>query len=107
MVKKVLNLMTNVTPKVTHPSPLPPSTLIAVIVMGQVRPDLTSYGFIIKCFAEAKKPRSALMTFHQMRRRGLQANSFIYMSVLKALWTLRDGFSASQIIKEMQELGGK
>ena len=56
-----------------------------------------SYGYLITCFAESKKPRSALTVFHQMRKRGIAPNGYTYMGVLKALSHMRDGISAVQV----------
>ena len=61
------------------------------------RPDAVSYGYLITCFAESKKPRSALTVFHQMRKRGIAPNGYTYMGVLKALSHMRDGISAVQV----------
>lgn len=58
---------------------------------------------MIRCFAEAKKPKTALSIYSQMCRRGISPNAFVYMSVLKALVGLRDGYSAYQIIQEMRQ----
>ena len=49
------------------------------------------------CFAESKKPRSALTVFHQMRKRRIAPNGYTYMGVLKALSHMRDGLSAVQV----------
>ena len=57
------------------------------------------------CFAESKKPRSALTVFHQMRKRRIAPNGYTYMGVLKALSHMRDGLSAVQVIGEMREKG--
>ena len=59
----------------------------------------------LSCFAESKKPRSALTVFHQMRKRRIAPNGYTYMGVLKALSHMRDGLSAVQVIGEMREKG--
>ena len=69
----------------------------------KVRPDIISYGHIIACFSDAKKPKSALEIYHQVIRRNLTPDAYIYMGVLKALAAMRDGISAVQVITEMQE----
>ena len=33
----------------------------------RAKPDAVSYGYLITCFAESRKPRSALTVFHQVR----------------------------------------
>ena len=71
----------------------------------RVKPDAVSYGYLITCFSDAKKPRSALTAFHQMRKRGIAANAYTYMGVLKALTHMRDGLSAVQVVTEMRDLG--
>jgi pentatricopeptide repeat protein len=62
-----------------------------------------SYSYIISCFANARKPRSALKTFHIMRKQGILANEHTYMSVLRALASMQDGFTALQVLSEMAE----
>ena len=84
--KKVLRLM-------THAKPDP------------VKPNVVTYGYLIDCFALSKKPRSALATFDQMRKADIAPNGYTYMGVLKALSHLRDGFSSSQVLREMYEVG--
>lgn len=69
----------------------------------QVKPDLVSYGYIITCFADSKKPRSALSAFNQMKKQKIPPNSFMYMGVLKALTAMRDGISTMQVIREMYQ----
>ena len=73
----------------------------------RAKPDVVSYGYLIACFAESKKPRSALKVFFQMRRRGIKPNGYTYMGVLKALAHMRDGLSAAQVLTEMDEVGIK
>lgn len=70
-----------------------------------VKPDAVTYGYLISCFSESKKPRSALAIFHQMRKRGIAADAYTYMGVLKALSHMRDGLSALQVISEMRDMG--
>ena len=70
-----------------------------------VKPDTVTYGYLIACFAESKKPRSALAIFHQMRKRRVEPNAYTYMGVLKALSHMRDGLSAVQVIGEMRDKG--
>merc|ERR1711871_1652674 len=48
----------------------------------KVRPDIISYGHIIACFSDAKKPKSALEIYHQVIRRNLTPDAYIYMGVL-------------------------
>jgi pentatricopeptide repeat protein len=104
MMKKVLNLMNNIRPKVSHlhVSTSEPESQPALSLSAQVKPNLISYSHMIRCFAEAKKPKTALLIYHQMCRRGILPNGYVYMSVLKALVGLRDGYSAYQIIQEMR-----
>ena len=83
--KSVLRLMSSSTPK--------------------VKPDAISYGYLINCFADAKKPRSAIAAFHQMTKRRIAPNAYTYMGVLKALFHMRDGLSAVQVLSEMKEKG--
>jgi len=83
--KKVLRLMTHAKPP--------------------VKLNVVTYGYLIDCFALSKKPRSALATFDQMRKENIAPNGFAYMGVLKALSHLRDGFSSSQVLREMYEVG--
>lgn len=71
----------------------------------KVKPDAVSYGYIISCFSDSKKPRSALSAFQLMRRQNIAPSSFTYMGVLKALAHMRDGVSAVQVIREMFEVG--
>eukprot|EP00596_Hydrurales_sp_CCMP1899_P000225 CAMPEP_0119036792 /NCGR_PEP_ID=MMETSP1177-20130426/4743_1 /TAXON_ID=2985 /ORGANISM="Ochromonas sp, Strain CCMP1899" /LENGTH=1022 /DNA_ID=CAMNT_0006997161 /DNA_START=227 /DNA_END=3295 /DNA_ORIENTATION=- len=71
----------------------------------RAKPDVVSYGYLISCFAESKKPRSALTVYHQMRKRRIAPNGYTYMGVLKALSHMRDGLSAVQVIGEMREKG--
>jgi len=85
MTKMVLRLMSSAKPR--------------------AKPDAVSYGYLISCFAESKKPRSALTVFHQMRKRRIMPNAYTYMGVLKALSHMRDGLSAVQVITEMQDKG--
>ena len=66
---------------------------------------LLSSSLPLSCFAESKKPRSALTVFHQMRKRRIAPNGYTYMGVLKALSHMRDGLSAVQVIGEMREKG--
>jgi len=73
----------------------------------RVKPDAVSYGYLVQCFADAKKPRSALSAFRQMRNQRIPASSHTYMGVLKALAHMRDGVSAVQVIREMHEVGIK
>jgi pentatricopeptide repeat protein len=72
-----------------------------------VKPDAVTYGYLISCFSESKKPRSSLAIFHQMRKRGIPADAYTYMGVLKALSLMRDGLSALQVISEMRDNGVK
>ena len=78
-------------------------------LMSQTRPrvklDAVSYGYLISCFADSKKPRSALSAFHQMRKQKMEPNLHTYMGVLKALAHMRDGLSAVQVIREMLDTG--
>jgi pentatricopeptide repeat protein len=83
--RKILNLMSQSKPR--------------------VKPDLISYGYVITCFAGAKKPKATLSVYHQMKLREFVPNGYVYMGVLKALATQRDGSSAVQVITEMRELG--
>ena len=83
--KIILKLMTRSTPK--------------------VKPDALSYGYVINCFADAKKPRSALTAYRQMRNARISSNAYTYMGVLKALFHLRDGISSVQVLAEMREVG--
>ena len=69
----------------------------------KVKPDAISYGYLINCFADAKKPRSAIAAFHQMTKRRISPNAYTYMGVLKALFHMRDGLSAVQVLSEMKE----
>merc|ERR1711871_690769 len=71
----------------------------------KIKPDIISYGHIISCFADAKKPKSALEIYHQMKSRRIKPDGYIYMGVLKALSAMRDGLSAVQVITEMREAG--
>lgn len=71
----------------------------------KVKPDALSYGYVINCFADSKKPRSALATYRQMRNSKIESNAFTYMGVLKALFHLRDGISSVQVLTEMREVG--
>jgi pentatricopeptide repeat protein len=71
----------------------------------RVKPDSVSYGYLVGCFADAKKPRSALTVFHQMRKRNIAPNGYTYMGALKALSHMRDGLSAAQVIAEMRDQG--
>lgn len=71
----------------------------------RVRPDALSYGFIITCYSEAKKPKNALSVYGQMKQQGIATNGYVYMGVLKSLATMRDGLSAVQVITEMRENG--
>ena len=70
-----------------------------------VKPDAVTYGYLISCFSESKKPRSALAIFYQMRKRRVEPNAYTYMGVLKALSHMRDGMSAVQVIGEMRDKG--
>eukprot|EP01035_Chromulina_nebulosa_P021843 gene21843-28270_t len=65
-------------------------------LMGQprVKLDSVTYGYLINCFADSKKPRSALSAFHQMRKQNIEPSMHTYMGVLKALAHMRDGLSA-------------
>ncbi|KAJ1401936.1 hypothetical protein B484DRAFT_235103 [Ochromonadaceae sp. CCMP2298] len=63
----------------------------------RVKLDAVSYGHLIQCFADAKKPRSALSAFRQMRNQGIAPSLHTYMGVLKALGHMRDGVSAVQV----------
>lgn len=69
----------------------------------RVKPDAITYGYLITCFSNAKKPKSALGIYYQMKYRNIAANGYIYMGVLKALLHMRDGVSAVQVILEMEE----
>lgn len=71
----------------------------------KIKPDIISYGHMISCFADAKKPKSALEIYHQMKSRKIRPDGYIYMGVLKALSAMRDGLSAVQVITEMREAG--
>merc|ERR1711871_1379697 len=71
----------------------------------KIKPDIISYGHIISCFADAKKPKSALEVYHKMKSRKIKPDGYIYMGVLKALSAMRDGLSAVQVITEMREAG--
>lgn len=71
----------------------------------RTRPDAVSYGHLIHCFAESRKPRSALSVYHQMLKRDIEPSSYTYMGVLKALSHMRDGISCVQVIGEMRERG--
>jgi pentatricopeptide repeat protein len=59
--------------------------------------DAISYAHVIHCFADSRKPRSALAAFRQMRLQGVAPTCSVYMGVLKALVHLRDGFEAAQV----------
>jgi pentatricopeptide repeat protein len=59
--------------------------------------DVISYAHVIHCFADSRKPRSALAAFQQMRQQGVAPSCSVYMGVLKALVHLRDGFKAAQV----------
>jgi len=83
--KKILSLMSQMKPR--------------------VKPDAMTYGYLITCFSNAKKPKSALGVYYQMKNRNIAANGYIYMGVLKALLHMRDGVSAVQVILEMEESG--
>lgn len=85
MMKRVLGLMARAKPK--------------------VQPDVMSYGYLTNCFAESRKPKSALLIFQQMRKRGIPPNAYTYMGVLKSLAHMRDGFAAYQVISEMPTVG--
>lgn len=74
-------------------------------VKPRVKPDAVTYGYLIACFADSKKPRSALTAFHQMMKKGIPPSSYTYMGVLKALAHMRDGLSAVQVIQEMIDVG--
>lgn len=71
----------------------------------KTKPDAISYGHLIHCFAESKKPRSALSVYHQMLKRKIAPSSYTYMGILKALSHMRDGLSCVQVIGEMREKG--
>lgn len=71
----------------------------------RVKLDAVSYGYLITCFADSKKPRSALSAFHQMRKQRIAPSRHAYMGVLKALAHMRDGLSAVQVVSEMHETG--
>lgn len=71
----------------------------------RTRPDAVSYGHLIHCFAESRKPRSALSVYHQMLKRNIEPSSYTYMGILKALSHMRDGISCVQVIGEMRERG--
>merc|ERR1711871_1754820 len=71
----------------------------------KIKPDIISYGHMITCYADAKKPKSALEIYHQMKSRKIKPDGYIYMGVLKALSAMRDGLSAVQVITEMREAG--
>ena len=47
-----------------------PQTKTVLRLMSQAKPrakpDAVSYGYLITCFAESRKPRSALTVFHQV-----------------------------------------
>ena len=81
-----------------YPPPFPPLSLISFSIT-------ISSSLFLSCFAESKKPRSALTVFHQMRKRRIAPNGYTYMGVLKALSHMRDGLSAVQVIGEMREKG--
>ena len=99
----------NITPPV-RPY-LYPSRIFCFIVSRLFLLHQFSYSFLLhyltflSCFAESKKPRSALTVFHQMRKRRIAPNGYTYMGVLKALSHMRDGLSAVQVIGEMREKG--
>ena len=71
----------------------------------RTRPDSVSYGHLIHCFAESRKPRSALSVYHQMLKRNIEPSSYTYMGILKALSHMKDGISCVQVISEMRERG--
>lgn len=71
----------------------------------KIKPDELSYGYLINCFADAKKPNSALAAFRQMRNTRMRGNAYTYMGVLKAFFHLRDGISSVQVLSEMREKG--
>lgn len=85
MTKKVLRLMSMAKPS--------------------VKPDATTYGYLITCFSDSKKPHSALAIYREMRKRRMPATAYIYMGILKSLANMRDGLSAVQVIGEMREKG--
>ena len=41
--------------------------------------DSVTYGYLINCFADSKKPRSALSAFHQMRKQNIEPSMHTYM----------------------------
>ena len=71
----------------------------------RTRPNAVSYAHLIHCFAESRKPRSALSIYHQMLKRNIQPSSYTYMGILKALNHMRDGLSCVQVLGEMRERG--
>jgi pentatricopeptide repeat protein len=71
----------------------------------RLRPDAVTYGYLISCFAESRKPRSALKAFYQMCARGFKPDGYAYMGVLKALYHMRDGFTAAQVLVDMRKSG--
>lgn len=71
----------------------------------RIKPDVISYGHVITCYADAKKPKSALEIYHQMKARRIKPDGYIYMGVLKSLSAMRDGLSAVQVVTEMREAG--
>ena len=71
----------------------------------RTRPNAVSYAHLIHCFAESRKPRSALSIYHQMLKRNIQPSSYTYMGILKALSHMRDGISCVQVLGEMRDRG--
>ena len=63
----------------------------------KVKPNQLSYGYLITCYSNAKKPRSALAIYHQMKKARIEVNGYVYMGVLKSLALMRDGLSAVQV----------
>jgi pentatricopeptide repeat protein len=71
----------------------------------RTKPDAVSYGHLIHCFAESRKPKSALSVYHQMLKRKIEPSSYTYMGILKALSHMKDGISCVQVLGEMRERG--
>ena len=50
--------------------------------------DSVSYGYLINCFADSKKPRSALSAFHQMRKQNIEPSMHTYMGKYYIIYNL-------------------
>lgn len=66
-------------------------------------PDRMTYSYLLRCFADAKKPKSALTIFHKMVKRGIVPSAHNYMAILKALVRLNDGITAVQVLVDMRD----